>query len=171
MDSSITHIRPRFKFDVPLKQAEVMKRINNILKDTPAHINGYIVDDHVIIDIVGEKVHYWSPQLNFRVEEDEFAPENTIISGLIGPKPAVWTMFMFVYFAIGILGFFISCFGVPKLMSGEFSPLVLAFPIAILLMLTAYQAGKFGEKLGADQVEMLKDIVRKAISTSDQAGH
>lgn len=141
-----------------------MERIEKILKQTPPHIKGYIVDDHVIIDIVGKDMHYWSPQLNFRVEEDEFNPAQTIISGLIGPKPAVWTMFMFVYFAIGILGFFISCFGVPKVMSGEFSPLILALPIAIILMLTAYQAGKYGERLGADQIEMLKNIVREAIS-------
>lgn len=143
-----------------------MERIREILKATPPNIKGYIVDDHVVIDIVGEEVHFWSPQLNFRVEQDEYNPERTIISGLIGPKPNVWTMFMFIYFAIGITGFFISCFGIPKLMAGEFSPLILAFPLAIIFMLTAYQAGKFGEKLGADQIEMLKEIVRKATASN-----
>ena len=138
-----------------------MKRIHQLIDQTPDHINGTVIDDLIVLDIVGEEVHYWSPQLSFRVEEE--GEDQTLISGLIGPRPAVWTMFMFVYFSIGILGFFISSFGVSKLLLGEYSHYLLAFPLAILFMLTAYRAGKYGEQLGADQVEQLKDFVRAAI--------
>lgn len=164
MDTSITHIRPRFSFVIPHPQRELMERLSELLAQSPDNISGRIIDNHVILDIVGEEVHYWSPQLNFRVEEDEQDQSQSIISGLIGPRPGVWTLFMFLYFSIGCIGFFISSFGVSRLMLGEYSHLLLAFPIAILIMLTAYQAGKYGEKLGADQIELLKQFVRDAVS-------
>ena len=106
MDTSITHIRPRFKFNVNSSSTEVMEHIRTLLAETPNHITGKIIGDHVILDITGEDVHYWSPQLNFRVEEDEDTSGKTLVAGLIGPRPSVWTLFMFLYFSIGLAGFF-----------------------------------------------------------------
>ncbi len=133
-----------------------------MLQDKPAGIKGKIVDNLIILDISHEEVHYWSPQLTFRVERSPENENHTILSGLIGPRPSVWTMFMFIYFSTGIIGFFISSYSIAKYNLGEFSYTIFAFPIAILFMLTAYQAGKFGEKLGANQVENLKNFIRKA---------
>jgi hypothetical protein len=145
-----------------------MEKIRGMLEQSPKNISGFIVDNHIVLDIVGEEVHYWSPQLNFRVEKDENDANHAVLSGLIGPRPAVWTLFMFVYFSTGIIGFFISSYGVSKLMLGSYSHLILAFPIAILFMLTAYKAGKYGEQLGKDQIELLKQFIREAIGTDKQ---
>lgn len=163
MDSSITHIRPRFRFVVPYKKEHIMERIETLMASSQKDVIGHIVDDHILLDIPPAEVHYWSPQLNFRLEEDFDNPEHTVVQGLIGPRPAVWTLFMFFYFSFGILGFFIGSFGVSKWMLGEFSHLVWAFPIALVFMLTAYKAGKIGEQLGADQIEILKQFVRDAL--------
>lgn len=162
MDTSITHIRPRFRLEIPYNNEFITNRVKSMLaKDTP-HIDGKLVNNHLILDIVGEEVHYWSPQLNFRIDKDELNPEHTILAGLIGPRPPVWTMFMFIYFGVGVIAFLISSYGFSKWMLGEFTYYLFAFPIAILFMLTAYKAGKYGESLGADQVEILKDFVREA---------
>ena len=125
------------------------------------------MDNHVILDVPPSERHYWSPQLNFRVEENEDDQDSSVIKGLIGPRPAVWTMFMFVYFSIGIAGFFISCFGVSRWMLGEYSNLLLALPAAALIMATAYKAGKYGERLGHDQIDILKNFVRSALQMPD----
>lgn len=164
MDSSITHIRPRFRFTVAEPPAEVMAHVKALLKVAPPNIRGLVVGDHIILDIAGPDVHYWSPQLNFRVEEDEEQPGQTLVAGLIGPRPAVWTLFMFVYFSIGLAGFFLTSYGISRYMVGEYSHALWGLPLAALVMLTAYQAGKFGERLGAEQVEDLKHFVRKAIT-------
>lgn len=140
-----------------------MERLSTMLKNPPKELRGNIIDNHIILDIADEEFHYWSPQLNFRVEQDELDPNQSVVSGLIGPRPAVWTLFMFIYFLIGIIGFVISTFGVSKMMLGEYSNLILAFPIAILFMLTAYRVGKYGEKLAEDQIEILKQFVREAL--------
>lgn len=165
MDSSITHIRPRFRFHVRCTPAEVMARVRKLLADSPPHVTGRIIGDHIILDIVGEEVHFWSPQLNFRVEESEEEEGSTLIAGLIGPRPSVWTLFMFVYFTVGIAGFFITSYGISRYMVGEYSWAIWGLPVAALFMLTAYQAGKFGEKLGAEQVDLLKHFVREAVGT------
>jgi len=105
--------------------------------------------------------------MSFRVEEDEYHPGTTIIAGLIGPTPRVWTLFVFIYAALAITGFFVSSYGVSKWMLGEFSYTVWAFPVAIVLMLTAYLAGREGESLGAEQVEFLKQFMRDSLKGVD----
>ncbi|MGH1364584.1 MAG: hypothetical protein ACRBF0_13570 [Calditrichia bacterium] len=160
----IPHIRPRFRITVPSAKNQLMDRIRNLLHTSDERIVGTIVDNHVILDITKEDIHYWSPQVNFRIEEDNYDPTQSVLSGIIGPRPKVWTLFMFIYFAIGVIGFFISSFGVARLMMGEQTILLWAFPVAILLMLTAYLAGKMGERLGSDQVEVLKSFIIEAIS-------
>lgn len=140
-----------------------MERLKSLLDNAPKNIRGSIIDNHIVLNIAGDDVHYWSPQLNFRVEKHEQDHDHSIISGLIGPRPGVWTLFMFIYFSIGIAGFFISSFGLSKWLLGEYSHSLLAFPIAILFMLTAYLAGKYGEKLGKDQIIILKQFVNEAI--------
>lgn len=138
-----------------------------LLEESKDKIKGGIVDNHITLDIVEKDFHFWSPQLIFRVEKDEYIANQSILFGLIGPRPVVWSMFMFIYCSIGSLGFFITCFGVSSLLLGSFSYLILAFPITILFMLTAYKAGKYGEQLGKDQVELLKQFVRAAIAIQD----
>ena len=141
-----------------------MSKISELLSKSKEHIKGRIVDNHIILDIPEKDVHYWSPQLNFRIEAHEEKENYSIARGLIGPRPAVWTLFMFIYFSVGLIGFFISAYGFSLYMIGEFSHFIWAFPIAILFMLTAYRAGKYGEQLGKDQIEILKQFVRDALS-------
>lgn len=134
-----------------------------MLNNTDRRLKGTVVKNHVIIDVIDEDAHFWSPQLNFRIEENEENPKASIAYGIIGPRPTVWTMFMFIYFGIGLLGFVAFSYGFSKYLIGEWSNLIWALPAAILFMLTAYKAGKFGEKLGEEQVEYLKDFVREAL--------
>jgi hypothetical protein len=141
-----------------------MEILKELIGDPPKGLEGKIINNHIIIDIVEEDQHYWSPQLNFRVEQCEFDENKTVVSGLIGPKPDVWSMFMFIYFFIGVLGFFISSFGIAKLLLGEYSNWILALPIAILFMLTAFGTGKYGEHLAKDQIIILKQFVRDAVN-------
>jgi len=163
IDTSITHIRPRFQFTVPFAEQEVLLRIAGLMEESKNHIVGVVLDKHIILDIPEATRHYWSPQLNFRVESDSENPAQTVVKGLVGPRPAVWSMFMFIYFFVGTIGFFIAMFGFSKWSLGEYSNLVLALPIAIIFMLTAYLSGKYGERLGKDQIEILKQFVRDAL--------
>jgi hypothetical protein len=137
------------------------------LLDTKKYpLQGKVVDNHVIIDIPQADTHYWSPQLNMRIEKDELDEKVSYLRGMIGPKPTVWTLFMFVYFSIGFLGFVMSSYGISKSFIGEKTILIWGFPIAILIMLTAYRAGKQGEKLGQEQIDIIKTYIRELAAPS-----
>lgn len=142
-----------------------MNNVTTLLENTDENIKGKVIDHHVILDVTEPDIHYWSPQLNFRIEPDENDANQTVISGLIGPRPAVWTLFMFVYFSLGAVGLFVSFFGFTKLIRGNYSNLILALPLAIIFMLTAYKVGKYGEQLGKDQIELFKQFIREVIIT------
>jgi hypothetical protein len=167
MDSSITHIRPRFKLEVAIDQHELFRRVSQVLEHPSKRVQGRRIEEHVVLDIVGEDVHFWTPRLSFRIEPDEENPEHSVVSGLIGPRPTVWTMFVFIYFGVGTAGLILSMYGGSKWMLGHYSPLVWALPIAILFMLTAYSAGKYGERLSAEQIEELKEVVRKVVRAKE----
>ncbi len=164
MDTSITHIRPRFKFVVVAPASEVMERVKLQLTKSSEQLKGSIIDEHVVLDIIGEDVHYWSPQLNFRIEPNFANPQHATVSGLIGPRPPVWTLFSFIYFFVGTVGFFVGTFGASNIMLGKESVLIWAFPVAILFMLSAFLTSKYGERLAHDQTEILKNFVREAVS-------
>ncbi|MBT8234262.1 MAG: hypothetical protein HKN51_02435 [Saprospiraceae bacterium] len=152
----------------PYPQKEILERVATLLEKSTNSIKGKIIDEHVILDIVGAEVHYWSPQLNFRVEVNEGDKNQSLVAGLIGPRPPVWTLFMFIYFLIGVVGFFISSYGVAKLIMGEYSNYILVIPLSILLMLTAYKVGKYGEHLASDQIEILKQFVRDVLNVKKE---
>ena len=163
LDSALIHIRPRFNLEIPHDKEIIMSRLAMLIKNSSDEIKGVIIDDHIILDIADHKTHYWSPQLNFRVEQNDLDEKSCTVAGLIGPRPTVWTLFMFIYFFIAIVGFVISSFGISKMFLGEYSNLILALPISILLMSTAFAVGKYGERLARDQTEILKHFVREAI--------
>jgi hypothetical protein len=147
---------------VDIPPEEVMNRVQSLLERPQDHIKGQIIDEHITLDIVGEEVHYWSPQLNFRVEPDEYDATKTTVAGYVGPRPAVWTLFVFIYFGVGVAGFFIATYGFIKTTLGDHSNLMFALPIAIGFMLTAFSVGKYGEKLAKEQTDYLKAFVRDA---------
>lgn len=146
-----------------------MDRLEQQIALSSDQVKGHIMGHHITLDIVQKDAHFWSPQLNFRVEEHEDNKEYAVVSGLVGPRPNVWTMFVFIYFVVGVLGFFVSSYGLVQWTLGNYSHLIWGFPITILLLLTAYRAGKYGEKLAADQMELLKQFLRDTLSFGVEA--
>ncbi len=154
------HLRPRFSFHVPYSKEILLQKIQTKLNEENAPCKGKIVQHHVVLDIHVEDRHYWSPQLHLEVEEDE---KGSLVRGIIGPRPAVWTLFLFIYAVIGIIGLMTSLYGLSKWSLGEFSFALFGLPIAFILMSSAYLTSKYGEKLGHEQVEILKGFLRGAL--------
>ena len=162
-DNRLIDIRPRYTFVLPVGRSDAEAAVKAVLARYAAQLRGTLVDHHVIVDIPQTDRHFWSPQLHFRFEDEG---EYTRVHGVVGPRPAVWTMFMFIYFSIGILGVIASVWGVSHWMLGGYSPLIWGLPVAFLIMATAYGAGRVGESLGKDQVllekRFLQEVIREA---------
>ncbi len=97
--------RPRFKLDFEQSPQELTAKFKSKLEEKDCNYSGKIVGTHIVIDVSKQEVHFWLPQLHIEVEK---AAENkTHVKGMFGPKPQVWTLFMFFHFtlAIAFIGF------------------------------------------------------------------
>ncbi len=100
-----------------------------------------------------KKSHFWSPQLHFEiVKVDE---NSSILKGLFGPKPQVWTLFMFVHFVVATLFLGVSVAYVQYRLGES-----LVFPIAIIgcvafNLVLLYFLGSIGKETGKNQMKEL----------------
>ncbi len=153
-------IRPRFRKEIADAPETAINKIKSALDSDHAKCKGTIVDHHVILLIPQHQQHYWSPQLALELEA---LPEGSRIRGLYGPKPEVWTMFVFFYSAIGFLTLMGSIFGLSQMMLSMNPYGLWSVPIGGILLLGLFIISKIGERLGQDQMHQLKDFLDKSL--------
>jgi len=103
--------------------------------------------------------HYWSPQLSLTLEKTETGTE---IRGLYGPRPAVWTMFVFFYSFLGFAILIISIVGLTNLSLDKSANILWFVPALIIVFLTLYLVSYSGQKLGYKQIETLHEFIEKS---------
>ena len=121
-----------------------------------------IVDDHIVIDVTVEENHFWSPQLNIEVEQNR--RNKTLVKGLFGPKPTVWTFFMFFHFVIAVafIGFSVMAYVQWTLKSDYSFPLIMIITLPILWVIM-YFLGELGKKTGHKQMDELQEFMMKTL--------
>ncbi len=154
------HLRPRFKFTVPYETEALIAHLTSRFRARDHKFPTTVLGNHFVLNVPEHVAHFWSPCVTFDIVVDEDDPSKSLVRGLIGPKPNVWTMFVFIYFSIGVAGLFVSIFGLSRTSLGEDSMLVWGFPIALGLMSTAYLFSKSGQKMGSKQIDLLKIFFR-----------
>jgi hypothetical protein len=153
-------LRPRFRFESGKSPDELKSLFEEALKESDDICKGSIVDYHVMLRIPKDRQHYWSPQLHLELEA---AGEGTLIRGLFGPKPGVWTMFVFFYSAIGFLTLLGLIFGLSQMMLKMNAFGLWIVPVGCTLLIGLFLMSKIGQKLGHEQMHQLKAFVDKAI--------
>jgi len=97
--------RPRFKFHSELSLEELSERLMKYAKTAPLdNIRMKKVRDHFTLEITEKYKHFWSPHMDVNMEHDQ-EEGKALVRCMIGPTPAVWTMFMFFYGFFGFLAF------------------------------------------------------------------
>ena len=154
-------LRPRFKFELEQDRDEAIAAFEAVKNDTD-EFTITTVDDHVFIKIPKDKQHFWSPQLDLEIIRDE--QNQTTLHGLFGPKPTVWTMFMFLHFVVGslFLGFGIWAYTRATLDEPYLLQLVL-MGFMVIAWFVLYFAGRMGKSAGRDemisQYNFMKEIL------------
>jgi len=163
-DKNSLRVRPRFRQELCIPQLEVKKKIMNALEKDKRSWNGKIVDNHVIIKVPQEQQHYWSPQLSLELEAQG---DSTIIRGLFGPKPGVWTMFVFFYSSLGFLTLMGLIFGLSQIML-DMSPYGLwSVPVGGILLSGLFIISKIGQRLSHEQMNQLNNLLMDSFDDSD----
>lgn len=162
-------VRPRFKVETSYSVEDLSGKINTALEEEDAPCKGRIKHGFATIRIPMEQQHYWSPQLSVTLEESE---NGTLIRGLYGPRPAVWTMFIFFYSIIGFAVMIIAMIGLSNLTLEKSGTILWLIPLLVLVFLSLYLVAYFGKKMGHDQMMILHKFMEKStgLNLDDEIG-
>lgn len=160
--NSEVFLRPRFKIDFEETEDELLRKFKSNLSHGDCKYCSKIVDQHIIIDVPLEEDHFWSPQLNVEITSGETS--KSIVKGLFGPKPQVWTLFMFLHFAVGITFLiFLTLLYVKWIFGNSLTfPLIMVIALPIIWV-TLYVIGRLGRKKGKIQMEELHSFMMKTL--------
>ena len=155
-------LRPRFKMDLNESQQELLEKFRKNLEDDSCKYCCKIVDGHIVIDVPIEENHFWSPQLNIEIAKGE--QDKTIVKGLFGPKPQVWTLFMFFHFAVAVsfIAFSVMAYVQWTLKSDYIFALTMVISLPILWIIM-YFLGRIGKKTGYKQMNELHEFMMKTL--------
>lgn len=157
-------LRPRFQIDMDCDSESAIARIKEMKEQTDT-FKITIVDDHVFIKIPKDKQHFWSPQLDLQFQDKEENESGCTLFGLFGPKPAVWTMFMFLHFVVASL--FIA-FGIWAYTNASLdSPYVVQLFLMGLMVIgwfVLYFAGRMGKTAGRDEMISQYQFMKHALN-------
>lgn len=154
-------LRPRFKIELLANNESILKAF----EDSKVSQKNFIVsriDDHVFIKLPKTQQHFWSPQLHLEINEVD--KTTSILHGLFGPNPTVWTMFMFFHFMVA--GLFIA-FGVWAYSNWALKTSY-ALQMALMLFMIViwfglYFAGRIGKSSSKDEMHALNDFMMDVV--------
>ena len=157
--------RPRFELGFDDRPDEVMQRLRDRLKDCP-NCTGASVGNHAELFVPESEQHLWSPWLSVTAEAG--AEDRTTLRGRFGPHPTVWTLYMFLSFALGFALLVFSSWGYAQWVM-EITPWALyAVPVLVVLGALLYGVSLVGQRLGADQMNDLRSSLEALVSPKVQ---
>ncbi|MCF6213533.1 MAG: GTP-binding protein [Flavobacteriaceae bacterium] len=156
-------LKPRFKVSLKASQEIVIKELGRIFKNTSCKYSSKIVNHHIVVDIPEEDNHFWSPQLHLEIEKE--TAETVLLRGHFGPKPQVWTFFMFLHFAVALsfFVFFVIAYSNYTLNKDYAFALTMCVVLPII-WIGFYIAGQLGKKKGHTQMQDLHDFLMDSLS-------
>ncbi|WP_435261604.1 GTP-binding protein [Tenacibaculum sp. nBUS_03] len=154
-------LKPRFQIDFDMNADFLLEKLKKNI-DGNQRFKMKSIDNHIIVDVPEKENHYWSPQL--QVEIEELTENRSKIKGLFGPKPQVWTLFMFIHFgvAISVLIFGVVIYSNWSLKKSTLFPIVMLVVLS-LLWIVLYGIGTIGKSIGKKQMDELKEFTKQVL--------
>lgn len=163
MDEEHIHfkrVRPRIRLESNLSSEEITTRIQEKLKSDDCACKGQVTAHFATIYPPLEDQHYWSPQLTITLEEQD---DKTLVRGLYGPRPAVWTMFVFFYSFIGFATMIVLMIWLSYRTIGESTWFVWLIPVLIITFLSLYLVAYFGQRFGHKQLTRIHRFIEDCL--------
>lgn len=158
-------LRPRFKLKLHHDNETLLKDFE-ILKSTQSKFIVSRIDNHVFIKFPKEKQHFWSPQLHLEI--DEVDEESSLLYGLFGPNPTVWTLFIFLHFMVA--GLFIA-FGIWAYtnwkLKSDYAIQLSLVGLMVIIWIALYFAGSIGKASSKKDMEALNNFMYQVINKKD----
>lgn len=152
-------IRPRFKIETKMSIEDLVSKIDTALKTENAVCKGHVFHGYAKLYMPIETQHFWSPQLTITFENID---NQTIIRGLYGPQPAVWTMFVFFYAVLIFAILVISIIGLSYWSLGKSTYILWWIPILMTVLGGLYFIAYSGQQLGKDEMLTIHHFLEKS---------
>ncbi|WP_178989411.1 GTP-binding protein [Winogradskyella schleiferi] len=156
-------LRPRFKFEVPTHNETLLESF----EERKSHQTEFIVsriDDHVFIKFPKKDQHFWSPQLHLEINEE--GSDKSIVHGLFGPKPTVWTLFMFLHFIVAGLFFGFGIWAYTNATLNDSYAIQLSLTLfMVVIWFVLYFAGRIGRSKGKPEMYKLHGFMEETLRT------
>lgn len=157
-NNSPIFLRPRFRIELDKSKTNLLNSFDSQFKSEQCKFKGKIVDGHVVIDIPEEENHFWSPQLHLEIEAVD--TKNSIAKGLFGPKPQVWTLFIFLHSTVAFTFISVMIYAYTKWTLKEDVTISIWILVALpIFWFVMYFLGQLGKKTGHSQMEDLHDFM------------
>lgn len=153
------HVRPRYRRISDKTQSQIIASIVNELRQD-RKVKGSTLENHAYLGIPEAEQKYWSPEMHVTVEALE---EGALVRGVIGPRPKIWTMYMFFYSAVVVMFFLGAALGVSQWMLHMDAPWLWSMPICVLLYLLVIAAAKYGQYKSLGQMKTILDFLDNAV--------
>lgn len=160
---SLGPIRPRFRLTIPGRVEEVIARVQSVADKPESRCVSRVVDNHVDITVVREDRHRWSPCVQLEFRAVEASDRETIVDGLVGPHPNLWTMFACINMTIALVVVFGLMMGVSQLSLGNNAWGMWTVLGGVILLGVMYGASQIGQRLAAEQTRLLTSLVEDAL--------
>lgn len=150
-------LRPRFKMTLDRNNETVLKTFENVKTSQKKFIVNRI-DDHVFIKFPKQEQHFWSPQLHLEINED--TENSSILHGLYGPNPTVWTLFMLLHFMVAGLFIAFSIWAYTNwALKTSYSLQVSLMIFMVIVWFVLYFAGSIGKVSSKAEMHALQEFM------------
>lgn len=153
-------VRPYFAIKLNENIESIAQKVQSALNSDSPTCQGWVDQEYASLYLPEIEQHFWSPHLSLTFDTDE---SGSILRGRYGPKPTVWTMFLFIYAIIGFALLIITIIGLSNYSLDRSAAILWWIPVLLFLFLSLYLVAFFGQKLGHDQMLVLHQFIENAL--------
>ncbi|MCP3982152.1 MAG: hypothetical protein GY716_22830 [bacterium] len=159
----VRRVRPRFRTAHSDAPEALLARIVDHVKQPACPCEYMASNPHRLVELRVPEAerHLWSPVLAVTISDG--TEGESVVDGLLGPSPSVWTFFAMLYTGLSTFILFALIFGTVQ-WSLNSRPWGLWVAVGLCVSLAAaYGSSLFGQRLAAPQTATLRRILDDAL--------
>ena len=160
-------MRPRFEYVAPCPPEAGPGRLTAALARADAPCRGQVFGNHAVLHVLHAEERVWSPFLSLDLA---WHPEGTVVRGLFGPKPSVWSLFVASYAICGFSVLFAGGFAIVQGSLGQAPWALAVLPLAAVSALATYAFARYGQQRGRGQMDTLRAFLEDTLAAPEASG-
>lgn len=150
--------RPRVELAIPEVPSEVTRRFRLALEAPGCPCEGGVSPGWITLRVGPEQRRPWSPWLQLQVGGTD---DRTVLRGVMGPQPEIWTAFVFVYAAMLCAVVAGGVYGGVQVSLGQPATGGLVGAAGLVGLGCACGCDLLGRRLGEGQMGLLRGFVER----------